>query len=123
MPRLTIDDLKKVKEEAEKLIRLREGGAAITVTVHMDSCGIAAGARNVMDVLLDEMAKTDRQDIIIMNSGCLGKCGCEPNVTVEVQGQAPIIYQHMDGNKMRQVFRNHVLMGEVQTDLVLTETE
>lgn len=119
MAKLTIDDLKKIKEKVKKDTSLREGGATVKVTVHLATCGIAAGARDVMDTLLQEMAETDRQDIRVVTSGCLGMCSSEPNVTVEIQGHEPVIYQHMDSNKMRQVFKRHVLKGEVQSDFAL----
>ena len=121
MPKLTIEDLKKIREEARKATTLREGDATVKVTVHMGTCGIAAGAREVMDTLMEEMAQTDRQDIHVMNSGCMGMCSSEPNVTVEIKGQDPIIYQHVDRNKMRQIFKRHVLNGEVQTDFALAK--
>lgn len=121
MAKLTIEDLKKIREDARKTTTLREGGATVKVTVHMGTCGIAAGAREVMDALLEEMARTDRQDIHVMNSGCMGMCSSEPNVTVEIRGQDPIIYQHVDRNKMRQIFKRHVLRGEVQTDFALAK--
>ena len=98
---------------------LREGGTTVMITVHMGTCGIAAGAKEVMDALLEEMAETDRQDIRIVTSGCMGMCSSEPNVTVEIKGEAPVIYRDMDRNKMRQVFKRHVLVGEVQTDFAL----
>jgi NADP-reducing hydrogenase subunit HndB len=119
MAKLTIEDLKKIKEKAKKETALREGGATVKITVHMGTCGIAAGAREVMDALLEEMAQTDRQDIRVVTSGCMGMCSSEPNVTVEIQGQAPVIYQGMDKNRMRQVFKRHVLLGQVQTDFAL----
>ncbi len=119
MAKLTIADLKKIKEKAQKDTALREGGATVKVTVHMGTCGIAAGAREVMDALLDEMAQSDRHDIRVVNSGCMGMCSSEPNVTIEIMDQEPVIYQHMDGNKIRQVFKRHVLTGEVQTDFAL----
>ncbi|RLC27736.1 MAG: (2Fe-2S) ferredoxin domain-containing protein [Deltaproteobacteria bacterium] len=119
MAKLTIDDLKKIRERVQKETSLREGGDVVKITVHMGTCGIAAGARAVMDALLDEMSQTDRRDIKVITSGCMGMCSSEPNVTVELQGQPPVVYQHMDGNRMRQVFRRHVLKGEVQTDFAL----
>ena len=119
MAKLTIEDLKKIKEKAKKETSLREGKARVKITVHMGTCGIAAGAREVMDALLEQMAEVDRQDIRVMNSGCMGMCSSEPNVTVEIEDQPPVIYQHMDKNKMRQVFKRHVLLGEVQTDFAL----
>jgi NADP-reducing hydrogenase subunit HndB len=123
MAKLTIEDLKRLREDTKKKTALREGGAMVKITVHMGTCGIAAGAREVMDALLDEMSQTDRQDIHIMNSGCMGMCSSEPNVTVEVKGQEPIIYQHVDKNRMRQIFKRHVLKGEIQTDFALARIQ
>lgn len=119
MAKLTIADLKKIKEQTRKSTSLREGGATVKITVHMGTCGIAAGAREVMDSLLEEMAETDRQDIRVVTSGCMGMCSSEPNVTVESKDQEPVVYQHIDRNRMRQVFKRHVLLGEVQTDFAL----
>jgi NADP-reducing hydrogenase subunit HndB len=121
MAKLTIDDLKKIKEKTAKETSLRDGPANIKITVHMGTCGIAAGAREVMSALMEEMAEADRQDIRVVASGCMGMCSSEPNVTIETQDSEPIIYQLMDANKMRQVFRRHVLLGEVQTDFALAK--
>ncbi len=119
MAKLTIDDLKKIKEKTIKDTSLRHGEASIKITVHMGTCGIAAGAREVMNALMEELAAADRQDIRVVASGCMGMCSSEPNVTVEAEGSEPIIYKDMDSNKMRQVFKRHVLLGEVQTDFAL----
>ena len=121
MAKLTIDDLKKIKEETAKSTSLRDGNANVKITVHMGTCGIAAGARAVMNALMEEMAQTDRQDIRVVTSGCMGMCSSEPNVTVEIQGAEPIVYQKMEANRMRQVFKRHVLLGEVQTDFALAK--
>ena len=123
MAKLTIQDLKKIKEKVQRETALRDGAMTTKITVHMGTCGIAAGAREVMDALLEEMAETDRQDIRILNSGCMGMCSTEPNVTVEIHGQPPVIYQDMDRNRMRQVFKRHVLLGEVQTEFALARGE
>jgi NADP-reducing hydrogenase subunit HndB len=119
MAKLTIDDLKKIKEKTTKETSLRHGDANIKITVHMGTCGIAAGARDVMNALMEELAEADRQDIRVVASGCMGMCSSEPNVTVEVEGAGPIVYQLMDSNRMRQVFKRHVLLGEVQSDFAL----
>jgi NADP-reducing hydrogenase subunit HndB len=123
MAKLTIEELKRIREEAKKKTTLREGGATVKITVHMGTCGIAAGAREVMNVILEEMSECDRQDIHVMNSGCMGMCSSEPNVTIELKGQDPIIYQHVDSNKMRQIFKRHVLKGEVQTEFALAKIQ
>ena len=93
--------------------------ASIKITVHLATCGIAAGAREVMTALMDELALTDRLDIRIMSGGCIGKCDTEPNVTVEIEGEDPVIYQKMSPKKMRLVFKKHIMMGEVQSDFSL----
>jgi len=96
--------------------------ATVKITVHMDTCGIAAGARGVMAALLDEMDRVERPDIQVEVSGCIGNCSNHPNVTVSIEYQDPVVYQRMDSEKMRSVFRNHVLRGEVQNAFVLVET-
>jgi len=119
MPKLTVQDLKKIKENTSKDIQLRGEGGRIRILVHMGTCGIAAGAREVMHTLMEELAAADRQDIRVVASGCMGMCSSEPNVTVEIEGETPIVYQHIDANKMRQIFKRHVLKGEVQSDFAL----
>lgn len=123
MAKLTIEDLKKLRENAKKATALREGETTVKITVHMGTCGIAAGAREVMDALIEEMSESDRQDIRVVTSGCMGMCSSEPNVTVELKDQEPVIYQHMNRNKIRQVFKRHVLLGEVQTDFALARVK
>ena len=121
MAKLTIDDLKKIKEETAKSTSIRDGDANIKIIVHMGTCGIAAGAREVMNALMEEMAAADRQDIRIVASGCMGMCSSEPNVTIESKEAEPIVYQKMDPNRMRQVFKRHVLLGEIQSDFALAK--
>jgi len=119
MAKLKLDDLKKIKERVQRDTSLREGGATVKVTVHMGTCGIASGARQVMEALLEEVGLTDRRDIVVTTSGCIGLCSEEPIVTVEILGQEPIRYRFVDKNKMRQIFRRHILEGEVQEAFVL----
>jgi NADP-reducing hydrogenase subunit HndB len=121
MAKLSLEDLKKIKEQTAKSTSLRDGDANVKITVHMGTCGIAAGARAVMNALMEEMAAADRQDIRVVASGCMGMCSSEPNVTVEILDGEPIVYQHMDANRTRQVFKRHVLLGEVQTDFALAK--
>ena len=119
MAKLTVQDLKNLREKTQKDTSLRSGQFKAKVIVHMSTCGISAGAREVMTTLMEEMAQTDRQDIQVTASSCIGMCTTEPNVTIEIEGDKPVIYQQMDSNKMRQVFRRHILKGEVQTEFAL----
>lgn len=121
MAKLTIEDLKKIKEKVHTDTALREGGARVKVTVHMGTCGIASGAREVLDALMNVIAEDGVSDVAVTTSGCMGLCSREPLVTVEVIGKEPIKYEYMNPNKMRQVFKRHVIMGEIQTPFVLAK--
>ena len=114
MAKLSIADLKKIKDKVHSETALREGAQRAKITVHMGTCGVAAGARAVMDSLMSEIAEAAVTDVMVTTSGCAGMCSKEPMVTVEMLGKEPIVYGQMDVNKMRQVFKRHVQQGEVQ---------
>ena len=111
--RLTIQDLAKVRDETRALLTIREGQGRAKVTVHMGTCGIAAGAREVMDALLDEMQKRKIKDVIVTTSGCAGLCSREPMATVELAGKPPVKYVDLDPQKIRKVLADHVVNGHV----------
>jgi len=121
MAKLKIEDLKKIKDRVQGETALRAGERRVKVTVHMGTCGIAAGAREVMDTLMSEIEEAGVTDVAVTTSGCMGLCSREPEITVEVLEQNPIIYEFMNPNKMRQVFKRHILEGEVQTPFVLAK--
>jgi len=121
MAKLKIGDLKKIKERVQGETALRAGERRVKVTVHMGTCGIAAGAREVMDTLMSEIEEAGVTDVVVTTSGCMGLCSREPEVTVEIIEQSPILYEFMNSNKMRQVFKRHILEGEVQTPFVLAK--
>ncbi len=125
MAKLTIADLKKIKEKVHADMSLRDGDRRVKITVHMGTCGIASGAREVLDTLLQEIAQANVHDVFVTTSGCMGLCSREPLVTVEIANQDPIKYEYMNPNKIRQVFKRHILDGEIQLPFVLargTET-
>ncbi len=111
MAKLKIEDLKKIKENYKATQTLREGGFRVKVTVHMGTCGIAAGARGIMDTLLEEMNKADLKDVSITTSGCAGLCSKEPMATVELVGEPPVRYIALTADKMRKIFAEHVVAG------------
>jgi len=111
MPKLTIEDLKKIKEKHQATFKLREGGYRAKVTVHMGTCGIAAGAREIMNVLLDEISRANATDVIATTSGCAGLCAREPMITVELINNPPVKYGDLNEEKMREIFREHVMGG------------
>jgi len=113
MPKLTLEDLKKIKEDAKAATTLREGGHRAKITVHMGTCGIASGARKIMSVFMDEVSKRGLKDVIITTSGCAGLCSREPMATVELLGEAPVKYVDLDEGKTREIFVEHVIGGEM----------
>jgi NADP-reducing hydrogenase subunit HndB len=119
VPKLKPGDLDQIKEQMAKTMSLRDGEARAKVTVHMGTCGIAAGARKVMNVLLELQAQTERKDIIVTTSGCAGLCSREPMMTVELKGQAPVKYVDLDEAKAGKIYRDHVLSGHIVEELAL----
>ena len=113
MPKLTLDDLKRIKEESKAATTLREGGQRAKITVHMGTCGIASGARAVMSAFMDEMAKRQVTDVIVTTSGCAGLCSREPMATVELLGEAPVKYVDLDDGKSREILVEHVIGGRM----------
>jgi len=117
--KLRIQDLAKIREKARSLSTIREGQGRAKVTVHMGTCGIAAGAREIMDALLDEMKQKKAKDVIVTTSGCAGLCNREPMATVELKDQPPVKYFDLTPAKMRKIFVKHVLGGRPATEYAL----
>ena len=114
-------DLLAKAKQAQDALDLRGGAKDIQVTVHMGTCGIASGAREVLNALMRVIEETGVSDVNVTTSGCMGLCSREPLVTVELLGKEAIKYEKMDEMKMRQVFKRHVLEGEIQTPFVLAK--
>ena len=112
MAKISIEDLKKIKESVQAGVNLREGGYRAKVNIHMGTCGIASGARKLMTAVLDEIVKKDIKDVIVTTSGCAGLCSREPMATVERLGEAPVKYVDLDAEKMKEIFSEHVLGGK-----------
>jgi NADP-reducing hydrogenase subunit HndB len=119
MPRLSIEDLKRIREDAKHTLTLRSGTARARVTVHMGTCGISAGARDVMGALLKEIENLKITDVIVTTSGCAGLCSREPMATVELTGQPPVKYVDLKPERIVRVLKEHVLEGKIVTDFAL----
>ena len=119
MPRVTIDDLKRIRDEARQTITSRAGVGRAKVTVHMGTCGIAAGAREVMAALLHEIETRRVADVLVTTSSCAGLCSHEPMVTVEITGQPPVKYVDLTPEKVTTVLERHVLGGQVVAEFAL----
>jgi len=117
--KLTIQDLAAIRDATRALLTIREGQGRAKVTVHMGTCGIAAGAREVMDALLDEMRKRKIKDVVVTTSGCAGLCSREPMATVEIAGKPPVKYVDLDAQKIRRVLVDHVLNHHIVNEYAL----
>jgi NADP-reducing hydrogenase subunit HndB len=85
----------------------------------MGTCGIAAGARDIMAALLKEIEKQNLADVIVTTSGCAGLCSREPMATVELTGQAPVKYVDLKPERMVRILKEHVLEGRVVSEFAL----
>lgn len=121
MGKLNIEDLEKISQRVRKATLLREGAGRAKVTVHMGTCGIAAGARKIMSTLLDEFQKRKIEDVILTNSGCAGLCSREPMATVELQGETPVKYVDLTPEKITRILEEHVLGGNVVEEYALAK--
>jgi len=121
MPRITVEDLDKIAERARKATLLSEGAGRARITMHMGSCGLAAGAQKVMEALLEECERKGIQDVILTRSGCAGLCSREPMATVELRGEAPIKYVELTPERIRKILEEHVLGGKVVEEYFLRE--
>ena len=119
MAKIKPEDLDKIRERMSRTINMREGEARARVTVHMGTCGIAAGARKVMSKLLSLVEQHDVKDVVLTTSGCAGLCSREPMITVEYKEQAPVKYVDMDEDKIETVFSDHIMSGKVVKEYAL----
>ena len=119
MSKLKISDLDKISQRVRKTVLLREGAGRAKVTVHMGTCGIAAGARKIMSTLMDEFEKNNIEDVILTSSGCAGLCSKEPMVTVELKDEAPVKYVDLTPEKISKIFSEHIIGGNIVEEYAL----
>ena len=119
MPKIKPEDLAKIKERTRRTSILREGSGRAKITVHMGTCGIAAGARKIMNTLLRIIEEREIDDIILTTSGCAGLCSHEPMATVEGKGAAPVKYVDLTEKKMEKIFDQHVQKGIIVKEYAL----
>jgi len=119
MPKIKLDDLDSISEKIKRIILLREGAGRARVIVHMGTCGIAAGARPVMNAVMEEIEARAVKDVILTISSCAGLCSREPMITVELQDEPPVKYIDLTPEKAKRIFVEHVLGGKIVTEYAL----
>lgn len=120
MPRLTsLEDLRRLKEEAHREIKVR-GDTGTKITVGMGTCGIAAGAREVMHAILRELeARSIEANVATV--GCIGLCAQEPLVDIEQAGAPRITYGRVTPEMVPTMIEEHLVKGNVVTKWVVAK--
>ncbi len=116
----SLAELAAIREKMKNSVVLREGSADIRVVVGMATCGIAAGARPVLNTLVDEVAKENLTDkVTVTQTGCIGICQYEPVVEVYEPGKDKVTYVKMDAEKAKKVVEQHLKGGKVVTEYTI----
>ncbi|MBQ1320608.1 MAG: (2Fe-2S) ferredoxin domain-containing protein [Solobacterium sp.] len=108
----SLEDLKKMREAALKKVEMREGGKDYRVVVGMATCGIAAGARPVLNKLVEETAEKD-YSCVVTQTGCIGMCVYEPIVEVYGKDGSHTTYVHVDADKATKILEEHIGKGHI----------
>ncbi len=112
MPKLkSLEDLKKIREEAIRNIRVRLD-TGTKITVGMGTCGIAAGARETMHAILEQL-KQRQIEAHVTTVGCIGMCAFEPLVDIEQAGSDRITYGRIKPEMVPELIEEHLINGRV----------
>ncbi|HAA47145.1 MAG TPA: 2Fe-2S ferredoxin [Synergistaceae bacterium] len=123
MPKITsLEDLRKIKEQAKDLTSARSGGKT-RIIVGMGTCGIAAGARDVMTAILAELDKRGLKEVTVETTGCIGMCQKEPLVDVIRPGEPRITYGNVEPKDVARIVAEHLVNGNVVEDKVVGRTD
>lgn len=109
----SIEELMAIRDKTRKNMTVREdtGDSKIRVVVGMATCGIAAGARPVLNAFVDEIAKRDVKGVSVQQTGCIGMCQYEPIVEVTEPGKEKVTYVKMTPEKTVRVVNDHIVNG------------
>ena len=109
----SIEELMAIRDKTRKNMTVREdtGDSKIRVVVGMATCGIAAGARPVLNAFVDEIAKRDVKGVSVQQTGCIGMCQYEPIVEVTEPGKEKVTYVKMTREKAVRVVNDHIVNG------------
>lgn len=116
----TLAELQALKEKMKDKVVLREGSAQIRVVVGMATCGIAAGARPVLNALVEGVNKAGLQDkVSVSQTGCIGLCQYEPIVEVFEADKEKVTYVKMDAEKALKVVNEHLKGGKIVAEFTV----
>ena len=117
----SIADLKKKREElrigSDISFNEFDPENVIQVKVSMATCGIASGAKTIMDFFLEQH---DRRNVaaVVTQTGCMGYCYAEPTVEVKLPGKEPVVFGFVDIKRADQIIEKYIKMGELVDGII-----
>ena len=115
------EDLLKYREQARSEIDLRGGPKDILLTIHMGTCGIAAGARDVLATVVEELGAAGTSNARVQQTGCVGLCDQEPMMTITDKSGALFRYGMLDRARTREIVLSHVMRGTVVKEYLIKD--
>ncbi len=116
----SLAELQAIKEKMKNKVVLREGSGEIRIVVGMATCGIAAGARPVLNRFVELTGSSDLSDkVTVSQTGCIGICQFEPVVEIFEAGKEKVTYVKMTPEKADRVFNEHIKGGKVVSDYTI----
>jgi len=116
----SLAELQAIRDKARASVNIRENAEAETrVLVGMATCGIAAGARPVLNAFVEEVAKRGLKDTMVTQTGCIGICQYEPVVEIVTPGKEKVTYVKMTAEKAVRVVNDHLVNGNVVTEYTI----
>jgi NADP-reducing hydrogenase subunit HndB len=115
----SLEELKRVKEEALKKRQAAQTSGHVQITVPMGTCGIAAGARETMKAVLDFIEVENLSDIVVRQTGNSGLDEWEPIIKVSVGGQPEVTYGKVTPEKAQRIMQEHVMQEKVVAEYVI----
>lgn len=118
----SFEELKKIKEQVQGKVNLREKGEnidnMIQIRVAMATCGIASGARDVMNYIIEELDKEGIDNAVVTQTGCMGYCYAEPTIEVTIPGKESAVYGNVTKEKAKEIIDNHIKNGELVDGII-----
>ncbi len=116
----SLEDLKKIKKQASRSIDMRQTKDGYRVLVGMATCGIASGARPVLNKFLEEVASRELENVTVSQVGCIGQCAYEPIVEVVDSEGRKVIYGNIDEEKVLEILEKHIINNEIVEEFKLS---
>lgn len=117
----SLDELSVVRAKARSDMNIdgEPGNENIRVVIGMATCGIAAGAKSVMDAFVAEVSKRNLGNVKVTQTGCIGVCRLEPIVEVYMPGEEKVTYVIMTPGKVQLIVSNHLVNRQVVTEYTI----